>query len=116
MNRKLHPPGSGASACPTYLVVPSPLALAIPEVLSNPHLRQAVRPVLVIEGPSSESEPAQDSALKGFALLNRRTGALERLFVLDGRNHLLEWTLPTTPGRSIYDTPKLVSVTAGVRI
>lgn len=114
MRTQLPTQGGRAAAQPRYLVLPSHTTLAVPDVLLNPHQPYALRPVRVVQDSTRDSEEAEAAALRGFALFNRRNGALERLFVLEGRGGLLEWTVANTPGRSCLEFPKDVTVGAGV--
>lgn len=114
MRTQLLTRGGRAVAQPRYLVLPSQTTLAVSDVLLNPHQPYALRPVRVVQDYTHDPEEAEAAALKGFALFNRRNGALERLFVLEGRGGLLEWTVTNTPGRSCLESPKDVTVGAGV--
>lgn len=114
MRTQLPTQGGRAAAQPRYLVLPSHTTLAVPDVLLNPHQPYALRPVRVVQDSTRDPEEAEVSALKGFALFNRRNGALERLFVLEERGGLLEWMVANTPGRSCMEPPKDVTVGAGV--
>lgn len=114
MRTQLPTQGGGAAAQPRYLVLPSHTTLAVPDVLLNPHQPYALRSVRVVQDSTGDRDEAEAAALKGFALFNRRSGTLERLFVLEGRGALLEWTLANTPGRLWMESPKDVTVGAGV--